>query len=273
VLNVYNANQKIKRFYDIYKNKITVNKESLIVYLNKYKSYIEWTDRHFNVQSYFNYENDAPNIEEYILNLDFMRGAENNRWQDMFGIEFNQWNRYHQLLPNLSLANQQGDHTLALLDACSEINWNSLKGSDWPDFKSIAVYKSVDDIDYLPTRVKEEIKSQFDIGAFRKKFNVDDITFDFLNENLARYKSTFSQIMSLVTDGFLSTPVPIKLQSLSEKKMIIENFTASIEWYNEWAVANGYDIYSEHDLAKLADQEDDMLNRFITESTNLPAVK
>lgn len=273
VLNVYNSQEKINRFYDIYKNKITINKESLIVYLNKYKSYIEWSDRHFHIQSHFYYENDVPKIEDYILNLDFMRGAENNRWQDMFGIDFNQWNSCHRMLPNLSLANQQGDNLFTLLDIPSQLKWDKMKGTDWPEFKSAAEFKSIDDITNLPVKIKEEIRSQFDISAFKKTFNVDDTIFNFLNKNLAGYKSTFSQISTLVSQGFLVTGVPIKLQTLSEKKIIIENFNDSIEWYNEWAVSNGYDVHNQSDLAKLASQEDDMLNRFITESTNLPAVK
>jgi hypothetical protein len=202
-----------------------------------------------------------------------MRGAENNRWQDMFGQNFNQWNSCHRILPNLSLIEQQGDQSFDLLDIISEMKWNEIKGADWPEFKLAAEIKSINDIDNLPVEIKKEIRGQFDVGAFKKTFNLDTTLFNFLNENLAGYKSTFSQISTLVSQGLLVTGVPIKLQSLSEKTMIIENFTASIEWYNEWAVANGYDIYSEQDLASLSNQEDEMLNRFITESTNLPAVK
>jgi hypothetical protein len=272
-LNIYSGQELINRFYDIYKNKITVNKESLIVYLNKYKSYIEWSDRHFNVQSYFHYENDAPKIEDYILNLDFMRGAKNNSWQDMFGIEFNQWNSCHRMLPNLLLTGQQGGQSFDLLNVVREIEWNEIKGADWPEFKSAAEFKSIDEMTHLPANIREEIRGQFDLFDFKQTFNLDHATINFLNKNLSAYTSTAGQIRTLVKQGFLVTEVPIKLQSLSEKKMVINNFTDSIEWYNEWAVANGYDIYNEVDLNKLANQEDAMLNRFITESTNLPAVK
>ena len=55
--------------------------------------------------------------------------------------------------------------------------------------------------------------------------------------------------------------------------MLIKNFSDTIEWYNEWAVTNGYEVYSEDSIIKLANQEETNLNCPIIESTNLPAVK
>ena len=55
--------------------------------------------------------------------------------------------------------------------------------------------------------------------------------------------------------------------------MIIENFNDSIEWYNEWAVDNGFDIFNQTIIDQLACQEEEILSRPIIQSTNLPAVK
>lgn len=265
VLNVYSPQEKINTFYNIYKNKITVNKESLITYLNKYKSYIEWVDHHFHVQSYFNYEQSIDYLEEYILGLDFMQGAENNCWRDMFGQEFNHWNSCHRILPNLSLHNQQGNHPFTIFNETAELEWNKMKGTSWPEFKSI------DDINHLPAEIRKEIKSQFDISNFKQTFNLDTTTFNFLNANLSDYKSTVSQISTLVNQGFLVTGVPIKLQTFKEKQLIINNFNQCVTWYNDWANANHYEPIVDVDLIS-AVEELALSTQLTTRLTNSSAV-
>jgi len=265
VLNVYSPQEKINTFYDIYKNKITVNKESLITYLNKYKNYIEWVDRYFHVQSYFEYEQSIDQLEKYILGLDFMKTAVNNRWQDMFGQEFNQWNSCHRILSNLSLYDQQGDHPFTIYNENSKLEWDKLKGNDWPNFESS------DNLSNVPLAVQEEIKNQFDIASFKQTFNVDATTFNFLNENLSKYKSTIGQISTLVNQGLLVTGIPIKLQTFKEKQMIVNNFEHCVIWYNEWASANGYDSATDVD-AKSAAEEFTLATQLATPLTNALAV-
>ena len=268
-LNVYSVEEKINTYADIYKNKITINKESYIGYLEDYTRYIQWARRYFNVQSIFNYDDSINNLEQYILSLDFMKGSKNNTWEDMFGQTFDQWNACHRLLPNLLLTEQPGGNQLVLTDPYQEAKWKELKGSDWPEFSSVTEQT----LDHLPLAIKQEIQSHFQSPLLKETVSVTEDIIKFCHQHLDNYKKTYAQFDKLRSDGFLVTNVPIKLQTLAEKKMIIENFDASIEWYNQWAVNNGYELYSESALDQLAYQEEELLNRPIIESTILPAVK
>ena len=268
-LNVYSICEKINVYADIYKNKITINKESYIKHLEDYKHYIEWANNYFNVQSIFNYDDSANDLEQYILGLDFMKGTTNNSWQDMFGQTFNQWNACHRVISNLMLTEQNGNNQLLLTDPEEEAKWKVFKGFDWPEFNDVTEQT----LENLPTAIKQEIKSHFQNPILKTKVNVSEDIIKFYNQHLTNYKKTYNQINELNKNGFLVSNVPIKLQTLHEKKMIIENFNDSIQWYNEWATTNGYELYSEEIIAQLANQEDETVNRPIIESTNLSAVK
>ena len=125
----------------------------------------------------------------------------------------------------------------------------------------------------MPEDIREKVNKIIPSSIFKKTVSINDELIDFFNQNLQVYKNTSGQIDDLVRDGFLVTGIPVKLQSLAEKKMLIKNFSDTIEWYNEWAVTNGYEVYSEDSIIKLANQEETNLNCPIIESTNLPAVK
>lgn len=265
VLNVYSPQEKINSFHNIYKNKITVNEESLVTYLNKYKNYLEWVDRHFHVQRYFNYEDSINDLEEYILSLDFMQGNQKNSWQDMFGQDFNQWNSCHRILPNLVLHEQQGDNPFTLYDNTARLKWDQLKGSDWPKFESAS------DIDNLPATIQKEIKSHFDVSTLNQTFNLNSSMYNFLTEQLPRYNSATDQISTLVKQGFLVTGVPIKLQTFKEKQMIVNNFDQCVEWYNKWANINDYDLALDVDN-QAATEELTLSAQLITRLTKSVAV-
>jgi hypothetical protein len=184
----------------------------------------------------------------------------------MFGQTLNQWNACHRLIPNLMLTPQQGDNQLTIPTPFQESKWNQLKGSDWPEFNESS------NISQLPLIIKQEIKKHFDNVILHPLVNVNDDIMNFCNQHLTNYKKTYSQIDELVKNGFLVSNVPLKLQTLHEKKMIIDNFNESIEWYNDWAIANNYKQYTEESIVKLAHQEEEILSRSIIESTNLLAV-
>jgi hypothetical protein len=258
-LNVYSAEQKINVFGNLYKNGITVQKETIFNYLDKYKNYISWSDTYFNVQSYFNYDTDIHQIEKYILNLDFMSGAKNNSWADMFGQEFHDWNACHRLLPNLLLEDRQiGDVKVNLIKEVvdnfndPQISWDQLKGSSWPESAYDFVFNKT-----LPLDVKNEIATKYPDGT---NVAVSENEYKFLEKNLLAYKSTNLQLNSLVADGFMVTGVPIKLQSLREKKHIIKNFNECISWYNEWVDLNNFGKhYNNEELAELSTKEEEQL--------------
>lgn len=98
-LNVYSIDEKYKFFEKISRNGINVQQESIEKYLNQYDEYLNWVDAHFNVNSYFEYERDLPNIEDYILNLSvFQEFPEIKNWEYRFDISWANWNRMHYLL-------------------------------------------------------------------------------------------------------------------------------------------------------------------------------
>jgi hypothetical protein len=68
-------------------------------YLNQYSEYMDWVDAHFQVNSYFEYERDLPDIEKYILNLRvFDQHKKSLTWADRWSISWTEWNRMHYLL-------------------------------------------------------------------------------------------------------------------------------------------------------------------------------
>ena len=255
-LNVYNATEKIDIFHNIYKNGITIEQPVIEKYLRDYQNYIIWTEQNFNVQSYFNYDTDVLDIEKYILNLDFMQGHQDNTWADMFGQDFNSYNACHRLLPNLVLStNQSVEEQRLISDPISELTWNKFKGADWPEFDNA-------NIDQLPVVVKKEITDVVSTQkiALPQVIHTTREIAKFLDTNLPIYRNTSMQLESLITDGFLVTSIPIKLQSLKEKKDIVKNFDQCIVWYNEWVDKNQFgNKYSESTLNEISKQEEQKL--------------
>jgi hypothetical protein len=251
-LNVYSPQQKIDVFDTIYQNKISVSRQSFETYLNRYVAYTQWVETHFNVQSYFDYDHDMANIESYILNLDFMSGCKNNSWKDMFGQDFESWNACHRLLPNLLLNPPvEPTHQISFsTNTVSESTWNQLKGPDWPD--TVADFQSKN----LPVLVQQEIADLMNIVTVP----VTQEQHKFLSNNLPIYQQSQCAIQQLQEHGLLVTGVPIKLQSLKEKQMLIKNFDQSIEWYNQWAQTHGYELYSNEQLDNISTAEEQKLN-------------
>jgi hypothetical protein len=98
-LNVFNAQQKFEAFGKIHRDGMQVAEDVFESHLRRYDQYLDWVDAHFNVNSYFDYERDLPNIEKYILGLNVFRSGQRPlNWQDRFGIEFADWNRMHYLM-------------------------------------------------------------------------------------------------------------------------------------------------------------------------------
>jgi len=261
-LNVYNTEEKINAFYDIYKNKITIPQETLVLHLNKYRSYINWSDTHFNIQSYWNYDTDVKDIEKYILSLDFMQNSENNTWNDMFGQDFDTWNACHRILPNLVLLDRPDVTTQIRLPMISTTHkkWDELKGPDWPQSLSECIKNTKALTPFIQNEIEQFCHT---IPTTNKEYN-------FLTKNIDTYLDTNSQLVDLVDKGFLVTNVPLKLQSLKEKKLIIKNFDQCIEWYNQWVEKNNFGtVYSTPELDTIMSNEDQQLNSLIDQQTLL----
>lgn len=228
VLNLARHQAKLDTFSDIYKNKITIDKNTLLRSLNRYVDYLKWVDDHFNVSTYYNYEEHLPQIENYILNLNIFNSfATKKTWDDIFGISFSDWNKCHYLVSDLSgLSNQLPSEKskFYLTHDSTEADQNSF------ELRSV------------PT------------NEITRYLNSEDQ--QFLSENATKYKEAYQEIDALVLNKSLVTSIPIKLQSMLEKKLIIKNFNECIDIYNEWVDESGYgEKYTENSLLEIAKNE------------------
>jgi len=204
ILNVYSHQDKINTFSNIYKNKITIDTGILINYIFKYKDYIEWTDRHFTVNSYFKYDQDLSQIEDYILNLSiFNNQPKKKTWKDIFEIEFAEWNRCHYLISDLSGIGKQLSNNHEKL----QLTFDSTQ----TDSQLLLQSLSQPEIERSLTTTDQK----------------------FLLDNASNYKKTKDAIQELVDHKVLVTPVPIKLQTMLEKKLLVKNFDECVEAYNK----------------------------------------
>ena len=93
--------------------------------------------------------------------------------------------------------------------------------------------------------------------------------YNFLKTHMPVYQQTQQELFKLVENKILTTGIPIKLQSLQEKKHIIKNFDQCVEWYNQWVTATNYgNIYTVDNLNSIAADEETRLNHPVT-LTNL----
>lgn len=223
-LNVYTHQEKVETFQNIYRNRITLDTQILIKYLNQYVEYLAWVDNHFTVSSYFKYDQHLSKIEDYILGLDiFSNQPEKKSWNDIFKLEFNDWNRCHYLVSDLSgISSQVADRPLLTFDAqTTQQNFQ---------------IQSID---------KQSIPNSLSV-ADRK----------FLSENGIKYTKAHNAIAELVDHKILTSPVPIKLQTMLEKKLLIKNFDECVKVYNEWVDKNKVGTpYSMEDIDNTAQEE------------------
>ena len=223
-LNVYSHQEKFEVFGDIYRHGVMVEKQNLCKYLDAYRDYLGWVDRHFHVNSYFDYDHHMQDLERYILGLPIFRNhTQRLSWQDKFDLPFQDWNRCHYLCSDISALGRQ----LSL-------------GHDGSAGDRSAM---------LPALTQREAIAALTVQDQR-----------FLSDVAPRYIRSQRAIDELVENKILVTGVPIKLQTMMEKKMIIRNFDQTVEWYNEWVMQNG--IGRAYSLDEVRDQASDEIHRF-----------
>jgi hypothetical protein len=200
-LNAFSHQEKIDGWEDIYRNQITIPREGFINYLNAYDDYISWSNKNFNVNQFFTYEEHMPSIEDFVHNLDCFTNKEVPKWDDMFGISWKKWNKCHRLLSDVGIVQET-----KMLENSSSI------------------------VKSLPSKVSEVVSR---LPILEQKF---------IEEYGQTYYDSYQNIKKMVDQKVLVNGIPIKLQTLVEKKMIIKNFNDCATIYNEWASENGYPI-------------------------------
>lgn len=232
-LNVYDPVEKIDTFYDIYKSGIKLDTTVFLNRLNDYKLYLDWTQRYFNVASYFNYEQDIPRLENFILDLPIFSGQSRRvTWDSNFGMDFNVWNKMNYLygdIGSLMLDYQSSDALKqSILEHKDYTNdYRQFAEPNWPAITNRA------DLDNLPA----DIKQQWNQNIIRRD-GIKSLLSQDLQHELVQFEDSYVQahntIGQMVSLGILVSGPPIKKQTLLEKSQVITNFAELIEIYNNW---------------------------------------
>jgi hypothetical protein len=201
-LNVYSAEEKINSFYDIYRNKVMLDLTAFEKSLHRYGAYLQWSEDNFTISSYFYYEDHVDQIEKYILNLPiFSSQSQKITWQDTYDIDFSDWNRSHYYSSNIgSIAITACDQLPRLAQSVTDISDQCLQVSD-----IVTPMLPVAQQQHLATHAQNYNKAQ-------------------------------ESIHRMVQLGILVSPVPIKKQTLLEKKYMIKNFDQCVDVFNAWAL-------------------------------------
>jgi hypothetical protein len=254
-LNVYDSNEKINSFFDLYKSGIDLDPNSLVQTLNAYRDYLKWCDNHFNVANYFYYDEHLPNIEKYVLSLPIFGQQPRLTWSDKFDQDFDTWNQCHYLdsdLGTLALDRPEifRELTSATVLAKSEaeirflIEYETVADPSWPKIESVEQYQS------LPDSIKTEVEQMHalsvpPVSSRQLSVHKKDITDllpvahqQFLTEHKHTYQTAMVKINNLVDSGVLVSPPPIKKQTLAEKKHMIRNYDHLLAVYNQWILSN-----------------------------------
>jgi hypothetical protein len=232
-LNVYNAYEKIDTFYEMYQTGITLDPDVFVGQLDTYKEYINWSEQYFNIGSYFNYERDVPNLEQYILNLPvFSKQSNRVTWDNNFGISFNDWNKMHYARSDLT----QWDRSNSLENSipkkiesnASDYQTNILNGQ-------LAVNNSTEECCSGATDQQrlQKLVQQEGIVPWLSQSKQQA-----LSQYTQGYNQAQSTIAQMIKLGIIINGPPIKKQTLDEKRKIIKNFDTLIDLHNKWAQQN-----------------------------------
>ena len=207
-LNVYSPGEKLAAFGDIFCRKVDLDTAVVIETLETYKSYLSWCARHFEIGSYFHYEQCMNNLEDYILRQPvFLSQRESKTFKSVYGIEFEDWNRCHFYTSDIG--------TMALTYG-EQLNQKLLSAPVVPDRTS-------------------PVNNEF-VTAYRELLPAHQV--EFYEKNQRAYYNASRSIGHMCHLGILPTGVPIKKQTLAEKLYSVRNLDTVIAAYNAWAADN-----------------------------------
>jgi hypothetical protein len=280
-LNVYTSKSKLETFFNIYKNGINLDTISLVQSLDTYRRYLQWCEDHFQIASYYVYEKHSVDIEKYILSLPIFNGQKKlSTWKDVYGQEFNDWNKCHYFSSDLTaLVSPEAKISLQLIESLGEQRpadnqqiatnmqeswikfvdeYKKVADPSWPELTKLEDYENLPDYIKKECREVHEITWHLDLiyqglnmlqGKYDRPFkvqNVDNSTTnklaefladqhkDFLQHHAEKYRVAALSIKRMHELRILQTTIPIKKQTLAEKKLIVKNFDECKEVYNNW---------------------------------------
>jgi hypothetical protein len=254
-LNVYDAYEKIDTFYEIYKSGVTLDPVVFEQQLDAYKLYIDWSEQHFDIASYFNYEQDIPRLEQYILDLPVF-SAQSTRvtWNQNFGISFNDWNKMHYARSDINYLplEQPIDLKKLILEQTDIVkHYQQHAPEHWPAVCSLNDIANLSSD--LQQRWAQDVIHSEGIVSLLSQPHQQALSLFKYGYNQAQ--QTINQMIDL---GIIINGPPIKKQTLSDKQKTIRNFDQLIEIYNNWALTHPEMV------SPVSDQ--DLVNKTHTES-------
>lgn len=239
-LNVYHPIDKINAFEQFYQTPINIDTQSFINSLETYAKYINWCDTFFDVKEKFYYE-DVPDIEQFILGLPVFRQHNKIGFEDKYQINFKDFNRCHFYTSDVvNLTKQLGssqdtDFLKIFFDQSVSTDYNQISDPSWP------AVSTVEEFEQLPTKIKEEcinLHSMQSYQNFVKHKNagsmIPQYQANFIQEHQTGYRSVMQHVNQLTQQGILPGSIPIKKQTLSDKRAMIKNWSELIDTYNHW---------------------------------------
>jgi len=243
-LNVYSPDEKIDTFLELYKNRINVDQQSLISILDSYRDYLHWSEDHFNIASYFYYDQHLNNIERFILDLPiFPYSTQKITWQEKFGIDFNDWNRCHHVTSDIGLIAFQGNKKIECFDMSDfDRGYSTDNAVELYQKHALPAWPAIESLDDFH-RLEPDIKSQFDrlisskTGTIMMTEFADHVRV-FYEKNKHNYKKAKDMIDQMIELDIMTTPPPIKKQTLAEKRYLVRNFDQCVTTFNDWISKN-----------------------------------
>ena len=218
-LNVFSHEEKQALFKRLTTNKLYVDPNVLVRHLNNYVEYQSWVDDHFHINATFNYEKDSRDLEGYCERLNIFDS--NNNWQNTYGMSWNDYNKCHYILSDTS------NIALKLDNASTPVELLSHNKNESTDIVPVA-----------------------------QSANYQLVQQQFLEKNIVQYNNIKDSISNMVASGVMPNGIPIKLQTLAEKYMIVSNIDEILDAYNNWALQKGnFPTYTVDQLAALAVDE------------------
>jgi len=163
-------------------------------------------------------------------------------WSDTH-FNVNQYFVYEEHMPSI-------DKFVDNLDCFNNVEvakWHDMFGMSWTDWNKC--HRLLSDLGGMTHDIKllehSDDVEPLSIRNLVKQLPVSEQKF--IAKHGDQYYKSSKSIEKLVDEKILVSGIPIKLQTLVEKRMIVENFNECAILYNEWATDNGFDIIKNSD--------------------------
>ena len=133
--------------------------------------------------------------------------------------------------------------------------WEDIFSIPWSDWNKC--HKLVGDLGTNDIKLIENYSNPTkDLTPALLQNNLSLVDQNYLMTHGKKYVEVYQGIQQLQSQGILVTGIPIKLQTLAEKKKIIKNFDECVEVYNTWVDENGFGKKYTHDEIKMIANEE-----------------